>query len=109
MMAVAGRTRKGVPRSAPRKRQVTGALPPARRAVAMAQRFQFTIHATDGKARTGTIAMQRGEIRTPAFMPVGTAGTVKAMKPETVRATGADIILGNTYQDRKSTRLNSSH
>lgn len=60
-------------------------------------RFSFSIHATDGKARTGTIAMKRGEIRTPAFMPVGTAATVKAMKPETVRATGADIILGNTY------------
>ena len=60
-------------------------------------RFAFTIHATDGAARTGTIAMRRGEIRTPAFMPVGTAATVKAMKPETVRATGADIILGNTY------------
>ena len=60
-------------------------------------RFAFTIHATDGKARTGTIAMQRGEIRTPAFMPVGTAATVKAMKPEAVRATGADILLGNTY------------
>ena len=60
-------------------------------------RFQFTIHARDGKARTGTIAMRRGEIRTPAFMPVGTAATVKAMKPEAVRATGADIILGNTY------------
>jgi queuine tRNA-ribosyltransferase len=60
-------------------------------------RFQFTIHAADGKARTGTITMQRGEIRTPAFMPVGTAATVKAMKPETVRATGADILLGNTY------------
>ncbi len=60
-------------------------------------RFQFTIHATDGKARTGTIAMQRGDIRTPAFMPVGTAATVKAMRPTEVRATGADIILGNTY------------
>ncbi len=60
-------------------------------------RFSFTLHATDGKARTGTIAMQRGDIRTPAFMPVGTAATVKAMKPESVRATGADIILGNTY------------
>lgn len=60
-------------------------------------RFSFTLHARDGKARTGTIAMQRGEIRTPAFMPVGTAATVKAMKPESVRATGADIILGNTY------------
>jgi len=62
-----------------------------------APRFAFTLHATDGKARTGTIAMQRGDIRTPAFMPVGTAATVKAMKPEAVRATGADIILGNTY------------
>jgi len=60
-------------------------------------RFQFNIAATDGAARTGVIAMQRGEIRTPAFMPVGTAATVKAMKPESVRATGADIILGNTY------------
>jgi queuine tRNA-ribosyltransferase len=60
-------------------------------------RFSFTLHAVDGKARTGSIAMQRGEIRTPAFMPVGTAATVKAMKPEAVRATGADIILGNTY------------
>lgn len=60
-------------------------------------RFQFDIQATDGAARTGVITMQRGEIRTPAFMPVGTAATVKAMKPESVRATGADIILGNTY------------
>ena len=60
-------------------------------------RFDFTIHATDGRARTGAIAMQRGTIRTPAFMPVGTAGTVKAMKPADVRAGGADIILGNTY------------
>jgi len=63
----------------------------------MAPRFDFTIHAADGLARTGTIAMRRGEIRTPAFMPVGTAATVKAMKPESVRAAGADIILGNTY------------
>jgi len=60
-------------------------------------RFHFTISATDGKARTGTIAMRRGEIRTPAFMPVGTAATVKAMKPQDVRASGADILLGNTY------------
>jgi queuine tRNA-ribosyltransferase len=60
-------------------------------------RFAFTIAATDGAARTGAIAMQRGDIRTPAFMPVGTAGTVKAMRPEEVRASGADIILGNTY------------
>jgi queuine tRNA-ribosyltransferase len=60
-------------------------------------RFSFSIAATDGKARTGAIQMQRGEIRTPAFMPVGTAATVKAMRPAEVRATGADIILGNTY------------
>jgi queuine tRNA-ribosyltransferase len=62
-----------------------------------ATRFAFSVHATDGKARTGTIAMKRGTIRTPAFMPVGTAATVKAMRPAEVRATGADIILGNTY------------
>ncbi|KRA83422.1 tRNA guanosine(34) transglycosylase Tgt [Altererythrobacter sp. Root672] len=60
-------------------------------------RFAFTVEARDGKARTGRIEMRRGEIRTPAFMPVGTAATVKAMKPEAVRATGADVILGNTY------------
>src|SRR3954463_6806550 len=60
-------------------------------------RFAFDIAATDGAARTGTIRMQRGEIRTPAFMPVGTAATVKAVRPEEVRASGADIILGNTY------------
>ena len=63
----------------------------------MADRFAFQISATDGAARTGVIAMRRGEIRTPAFMPVGTAATVKAMRPAEVRATGADIILGNTY------------
>ncbi len=63
----------------------------------MTPRFAFSIHATDGKARTGTISMQRGSIATPAFMPVGTAATVKAMRVEDVRATGADIILGNTY------------
>ena len=60
-------------------------------------RFAFDIAARDGSARTGTVGMQRGEIRTPAFMPVGTAATVKAMRPEEVRASGADIILGNTY------------
>ena len=60
-------------------------------------RFAFTIAATDGAARTGEIVMQRGTIRTPAFMPVGTAATVKAIKPEGVRAAGADILLGNTY------------
>ena len=63
----------------------------------MSTRFSFDINATDGRARTGKISMQRGDIRTPAFMPVGTAATVKAMKPESVRAGGADIILGNTY------------
>jgi queuine tRNA-ribosyltransferase len=63
----------------------------------MTTRFAFSIAATDGAARTGTITMQRGEIRTPAFMPVGTAATVKAMRPAEVRAAGADIILGNTY------------
>lgn len=60
-------------------------------------RFNFSIAATDGAARTGAITMQRGEIRTPAFMPVGTAATVKAVKPEGVRGSGADILLGNTY------------
>jgi queuine tRNA-ribosyltransferase len=60
-------------------------------------RFSFSIEAIDGAARTGIVAMQRGEILTPAFMPVGTAATVKAMRPEEVRAAGADIILGNTY------------
>ena len=63
----------------------------------MTNRFTFTVEAVDGAARTGAISMYRGQIRTPAFMPVGTAATVKAMKPETVRKTGADIILGNTY------------
>jgi queuine tRNA-ribosyltransferase len=60
-------------------------------------RFSFSISATDGAARAGIIATKRGDIRTPAFMPVGTAGTVKAMKPADVRTSGADIILGNTY------------
>ena len=60
-------------------------------------RFRFDIAATDGAARTGTITMERGVIRTPAFMPVGTAATVKAMKPADVAVAGADIILGNTY------------
>jgi len=60
-------------------------------------RFSFSIAARDGRARAGTIAMLRGDIRTPAFMPVGTAATVKAMKPADVQASGADIILGNTY------------
>ena len=63
----------------------------------MAKRFSFTIDATDGRARTGRIHMLRGDIRTPAFMPVGTAGTVKALYMDQVEKTGADIILGNTY------------
>ncbi len=63
----------------------------------MKQRFTFNIKYKDGKARSGSIKMLRGDIQTPAFMPVGTAATVKAMRPAEVRATGADIILGNTY------------
>ncbi|PYG34655.1 tRNA guanosine(34) transglycosylase Tgt [Pelagimonas varians] len=57
----------------------------------------FELKAQDGQARTGVISTPRGDIRTPAFMPVGTAATVKGMMPESVRATGADILLGNTY------------
>ncbi len=59
--------------------------------------IDFKIHVSDGQARTGTLSTIHGEIRTPAFMPVGTAATVKAMHPEAVAATGADILLGNTY------------
>lgn len=63
----------------------------------MTQQFSFAVEATDGHARKGRIETPRGEVRTPAFMPVGTAATVKAMYPEQVRETGADILLGNTY------------
>ena len=63
----------------------------------MTDRFSYSVAARDGKARTGKISTPRGDIRTPAFMPVGTAATVKAMMPESVAATGADILLGNTY------------
>ena len=63
----------------------------------MTEKFSFQLHARSGKARAGTIHTSRGEIRTPAFMPVGTAATVKAMLPSSVRQTGADILLGNTY------------
>jgi queuine tRNA-ribosyltransferase len=59
--------------------------------------FPFSIRATEGSARTGVLSTPRGDIRTPAFMPVGTAATVKALTTDQVRATGADIILGNTY------------
>ncbi len=57
----------------------------------------FELQARDGRARRGVIRTPRGDIRTPAFMPVGTAATVKGMLPESVAATGADILLGNTY------------
>ncbi len=63
----------------------------------MSRALTFIVEAREGAARTGEIRLARGIIRTPAFMPVGTAGTVKAMLPETVRGTGADIVLGNTY------------
>jgi len=63
----------------------------------MSETFAFAVAAKDGRARTGAITMPRGTVRTPAFMPVGTAGTVKAMFLDDVRAAGADIILGNTY------------
>tara|TARA_R110002096_G_scaffold43364_8_gene116786 strand:+ start:505 stop:1635 length:1131 start_codon:yes stop_codon:yes gene_type:complete len=63
----------------------------------MGQRFSFEVKARDGQARQGVITTPRGEVRTPAFMPVGTAATVKAMLPGSVRETGADILLGNTY------------
>lgn len=59
--------------------------------------FEFEIHAREGIARTGVLKTPRGDIRTPAFMPVGTAATVKALYPEQVEAAGSDILLGNTY------------
>ncbi|HEY8262719.1 MAG TPA: tRNA guanosine(34) transglycosylase Tgt [Methylosinus sp.] len=63
----------------------------------MTDPFSFRLLARDGAARRGLVSTPRGEIRTPAFMPVGTAATVKAMFPQDVRATGADIVLGNVY------------
>ena len=59
--------------------------------------LQFEIHAREGKARTGVVKTAHGDVRTPAFMPVGTVGTVKGLTPPQVKGTGADIILGNTY------------
>ncbi len=59
--------------------------------------FSFQLHSQSGRARLGAIQTPRGEIRTPAFMPVGTVATVKGLYPEQVKATGADILLGNTY------------
>ncbi|MEM8799832.1 MAG: tRNA guanosine(34) transglycosylase Tgt [Pseudomonadota bacterium] len=78
-------------------------------------RFAYEIMARDGSARRGRIALKRGVIETPAFMPVGTAATVKAMRPEDVRALGADIVLGNTYHlmlrpgDERVQRLGGLH
>ena len=63
----------------------------------MTKKFSYSLSAVNEKARCGIISTPRGEIKTPAFMPVGTAATVKAMLPESVRSTGADILLGNTY------------
>ncbi|WP_179380434.1 tRNA guanosine(34) transglycosylase Tgt [Jannaschia marina] len=63
----------------------------------MTRNVTFTCNASDGRARTGVLSTPRGDIRTPAFMPVGTAATVKGMMPDSVRATGADVLLGNTY------------
>ena len=59
--------------------------------------FSFELIARDGKARVGRVTTARGDVRTPAFMPVGTAGSVKAMTPDEVERAGADIVLGNTY------------
>jgi queuine tRNA-ribosyltransferase len=63
----------------------------------MTQDFSFTVHATDGASRVGTISTAHGEVSTPAFMAVGTAATVKAMQMRDVRDTGTDVVLGNTY------------
>jgi queuine tRNA-ribosyltransferase len=63
----------------------------------MTESLTFEIHARDGEARNGALSFPRGDIRTPAFMPVGTAATVKAMFPQDVHALGADIVLANTY------------
>src|SRR5690606_9495787 len=95
------------PPTAMRSRPATAFIPMAMRACSfprrcrrpnpMAEPFAFELLATDGGARRGEITMPRGKIRTPAFMPVGTAGTVKAMLPGQVHDLGADVILGNTY------------
>src|SRR3954470_18531716 len=63
----------------------------------MSQEFSFRLFATDGAARTGEISTAHGVVRTPAFMPVGTQGAIKGVHPEAVRASGADIVLANTY------------
>lgn len=73
--------------------------------------MKFSVSHTDGAARTGVLEFERGEVRTPAFMPVGTYGTVKALTPEEVRASGADILLGNTFHLllRPGTEVIESH
>ena len=63
----------------------------------MPQAFSFTLLKSDGAARRGEIVTPHGKVQTPAFMPVGTQGTVKGLMPEAVAATGAEIVLGNTY------------
>ena len=63
----------------------------------MVEKFSFELKHSDGKARRGVVHTPKGDIQTPAFMPVGTAATVKAMMPESVASTGAQILLGNTY------------
>ena len=71
--------------------------PGGRRAARPGDTMTFRLEATDGAARAGVLTTGHGEIRTPAFMPVGTKGTVKALHPDEVRALGADVILGNSY------------
>ena len=71
--------------------------------------MQFEIKATDGKARTGAMQFPRGEVATPAFMPVGTYGSVKGLNPQQIRATGAEIILGNTFHLMLRPRHDSHH
>src|ERR1017187_2800096 len=63
----------------------------------MPDRFSFRLLQTGGAARRGEIVTPHGKVQTPAFMPVGTQGTVKGLMPEAVAATGAEIVLGNTY------------
>ena len=59
--------------------------------------FEFRLDATQGSARAGTLTLPHGEIRTPAFMPVGTHGVVRGLSPKEIERTGAQIVLGNTY------------
>jgi len=73
------------------------ALPQAGEGAGQGEGLSFTLAATDGRARAGTVRTAHGDFDTPIFMPVGTAGTVKAMTADAVRATGARIVLGNTY------------